>query len=68
MRDPVLAGVLSLIIPGVGSSTTAVSWPAFFGYLYSGFWLGTGGTLDGFATLVLRATCAVPYAKEHPIR
>ena len=52
MRDPVLAGVLSLIIPGVGQ-------------LYNGRILA--GTL-GWVCHVISAYCAYSYAKDHPYR
>jgi len=68
MRDPVLAGVLSLIIPGVGQLyngriLAGILWLI----LTPGFWLGTGGTL-GWVCHIVSAYCAYSYAKEHPVR
>jgi hypothetical protein len=68
MRDPVLAGVLSLIVPGVGQLyngriLTGILWLIFT----PGFWIGTGGTLGWICHLVA-AYCAFSYAKEHPVR
>jgi TM2 domain-containing membrane protein YozV len=68
MRDPVLAGVLSLIVPGVGQLyngriLAGILWLI----LTPGFWLGTGGTLGWICHLV-SAWCAYSYAKEHPVR
>jgi TM2 domain-containing membrane protein YozV len=68
MRDPVLAGVLSLIIPGVGQLyngriLAGILWLI----LTPGFWLGTGGTL-GWICHIVSAYCAYSYAKEHPVR
>ena len=68
MRDPVLAGILSLIIPGVGQLyngriLAGILWLI----LTPGFWLGTGGTL-GWVCHILAAYFAYSYAKEHRIR
>jgi TM2 domain-containing membrane protein YozV len=58
MRDPVLAGVLSLIIPGVGQ--------LYNGRILAGIlWLIF--TL-GWVCHIVSAYCAYSYAKEHPIR
>jgi len=46
MRDPVLAGVLSLIIPGVGQLYNGRILAGILWLIFTpGFWLGTGGTL-----------------------
>src|ERR1044072_3953702 len=68
MRDPVLAGILSLVIPGVGQIyngriLAGIIWLI----LTPGFWIGTGGTLGWICDLV-SAYCAYSYAKEHPVR
>ncbi|HZE73125.1 MAG TPA: hypothetical protein VE135_26745 [Pyrinomonadaceae bacterium] len=68
MRDPFLAGVLSLILPGVGQIyngriLAGILW-LFFA---SGLWLGTGGTL-GWILHIISAWCAYSYAKDHPVR
>lgn len=68
MRDPVLAGVLSFIIPGVGQLyngrwLAGILWLVFT----PGFWIGTGGTL-GWICHIVAAYTAYSYAKEHPVR
>jgi TM2 domain-containing membrane protein YozV len=68
MRNPVLAGVLSLIIPGVGQLyneriLAGILWLIFA----SGLWFGTGFLL-GWILHLASAWCAYSYAKEHPIR
>lgn len=51
MRDPVLAGVLSLIIPGVGQLYNGRILAGILWLIFTpGFWIGTGGTLGGFVT------------------
>lgn len=68
MRDPYLAGVLSLIIPGVGQIyngriLAGILWLVFT----PGFWIGTGGSL-GWVCHLIAAWCAYSYAKDHPVR
>ena len=68
MRDPVLAGVLSLILPGVGQLyngriLAGILWLIITG----GSWIGSGGTL-GWICHLIDAWCAYSYAKDHPIR
>ncbi|HYV82940.1 MAG TPA: hypothetical protein VE931_05470 [Pyrinomonadaceae bacterium] len=68
MRDPVLAGVLSLIIPGVGQLYNGRILAGILWLIITpGFWLGTGGTL-GWICHIVSAYCAYSYAKEHPVR
>ncbi len=68
MRDPGLAAVLSLIVPGVGQFyngriVAGVLWLI----LTPGFWIGTGGTL-GWVFHLISAYTAYKYAREHPVR
>ena len=68
MRNPSLAAVLSLIVPGVGQLyngriIAGILWLI----LTPGFWLGTGGTL-GWVCHIIAAYTAYSYAKEHPVR
>ena len=68
MRDPFLAGILSLIIPGLGQFyngriLAGILW-LFFAIT---FWGWTGGLL-GWVFHIAAAYCAYSYAKEHPIR
>ena len=53
MRDPVLAGVLSLIIPGVGQLYNGRILAGILWLIFTpGFWIGTGGTLGWICHLV----------------
>lgn len=68
MRDPIIAGVLSLILPGLGQVyngrvLAGILWLIFA----SGLWFGTGG-LFGWVLHLVAAWCAYSYAKEHPVR
>jgi TM2 domain-containing membrane protein YozV len=68
MRDPVLAGILSLILPGLGQIyngrvLAGILWLIFA----SGLWFGTGFTL-GWILHLVSAYCAYSYAKEHRVR
>lgn len=68
MRDPVIAGVLSLILPGLGQIyngrvLAGILWLIFA----SGLWFGTGFLL-GWILHLVSAFCAYSYAKEHPVR
>lgn len=68
MRDPVLAGILSLIIPGVGQLYNGqILWGILWLLLTPGFWIGTGGLL-GWVCHLLAAYLAYSYAKAHPVR
>ena len=68
MRDPILAGFLSLIIPGVGQLyngriLAGILWLI----LTPGFWIGTVGTLC-WIFHIMSAYCAYSYATEHRVR
>lgn len=72
MRDPVLAGILSLILPGVGQLyngqiLAGVLWLIALVTIIPGFWLFTGGIL-GMLCHVVAAYTAYNYAKEHRVR
>jgi TM2 domain-containing membrane protein YozV len=68
MRDPALAGVLSLILPGVGQLYNGRILAAIFWWIITpGLWIGTGGTL-GWVCHLISAYTAYSYAKEHPVR
>ena len=68
MRDPGLAAVLSLILPGVGQFYNG---RILFGILWliltPGFWIGTGG-LFGWIFHIISAYTAYKYARDHPVR
>jgi TM2 domain-containing membrane protein YozV len=68
MRDPIIAGVLSLILPGLGQIyngrvLAGIMWLI----LASGLWIGTGFLL-GWILHLVAAWCAYSYAKDHPVR
>lgn len=68
MRDPVIAGILSLILPGAGQFyngriLAGIVWL----FLALFFWGWTGGLL-GWVFHLISAYCAYSYAKEHPVR
>ncbi len=68
MRDPMLAGLLSFVIPGVGQLyngriISGIVWLI----LTPGFWIGTGGTL-GWVCHLISAYTAYKYAAEHRVR
>jgi TM2 domain-containing membrane protein YozV len=68
MRDPVLAAVLSAIIPGVGQFyngriLAGILWLIITPEL----WMGTGGLL-GWVCHVIAAYIAYSYARDHRVR
>ena len=68
MRDPGLAAVLSLIIPGVGQIYNGRILAGILWLIVTpGFWIGTGGTL-GWVCHLISAYTAYSYAKDHLIR
>ena len=68
MRDPLLAGVLSLLVPGVGQLYNGRILAAILWWIITpGLWIGTGGTL-GWVCHLISAYTAYSYAKEHPVR
>lgn len=72
MRDPVLAGILSLILPGVGQLyngqlLAGLLWLVALFTIIPGLWIGTGGVL-GLICHIISAYFAYTYAKEHPVR
>jgi TM2 domain-containing membrane protein YozV len=68
MRDPGLAGLLSLIVPGIGQLYNGRILAGLFWLIITpGFWIGSGGTLGWICHLVSAYT-AYSYAKEHRVR
>ncbi len=68
MRDPGLAAIQSLIIPGVGQLyngriLTGILWLI----ITPGLWIGTGGTL-GWICHIIFAYTAYSYARDHRVR
>jgi TM2 domain-containing membrane protein YozV len=68
MRDPVLAGLLSFIVPGIGQLYNGCIISGILWLIFTpGFWIGTGGTL-GWICHIVSGYLAYRYAKEHPVR
>ncbi len=68
MRDPYLAGILSLLIPGVGQLYNGRILAGILWLIITpGFWIGTGGLL-GWICHIISAYTAYSYAKDHPVR
>ena len=68
MRDPVLAGLLSLVIPGVGQIYNGKLLRGLFWLVVTpGFWIGTGGTL-GWVCHLISGYTAYRYAEDHRYR
>ena len=68
MRDPLLAGLLSFFIPGVGQLYNGRILRGIFWLIITpGFWIGTGGLL-GWVCHVVAAYTAYKYASEHRVR
>lgn len=72
MRNPNLAAILSLIVPGVGQLyngriLAGILWLLGLILVIPGFWIGTGGVL-GIVYHVIAAYTAYSYAKENPVR
>jgi hypothetical protein len=68
MRDPALAGILSLLIPGLGQIYNGrvligIIWMIVFGVS----WIGSVG-IFGWIVHIVSAWCAYSYAKDHPVR
>ena len=63
-KNPGLAAVLSLVIPGVGQFYNGTFWRGIFWLIVTpGIWIGSGGTLVGYATSIAAIT-AYNYAKR----
>jgi TM2 domain-containing membrane protein YozV len=68
MRDPLIAGILSFLIPGLGQIYNGqVLWGIIWLVLTGVSWIGTAGTL-GWVVHLIAAYFAYNYAKEHPVR
>jgi TM2 domain-containing membrane protein YozV len=68
MRDPTLAAVLSLIIPGVGQLYNERILAGILWLIITpGLWIGTGGLLGGVCHLISAYT-AYSYARDHRVR
>ena len=68
MRDPLLAGFLSLLIPGVGQIYNGQIISGIIWLVLTGIsWIGSAGLL-GWLVHLIAAYFAYSYAKEHPVR
>jgi TM2 domain-containing membrane protein YozV len=68
MRDPALAAVLSLIIPGVGQLYNGRILAGILWLIITpGMWIGTGGLL-GWVCHVIAAYTAYSYAQDYRVR
>ena len=64
-KNPTLAGVLSLLIPGIGQIYNGQwLWGIFWLIITPGFWIGSGGLL-GWVCHLLAAYTAYNYARSH---
>ncbi len=62
--DPGIAGVLSLVVPGVGQIYNGCILRGVFWLIVTpGFWIGSGGTL-GWICHLLSAATAYAYAQR----
>jgi len=68
MREPWIAGILSLLIPGLGQIYNGRIIIGIIWLVLTGFsWIGSAGTL-GWIVHLIAAWCAYSYAKDYPIR
>jgi TM2 domain-containing membrane protein YozV len=68
MREPFLAGILSLLIPGLGQIYNGRVLVGIIWLILTGFsWIGTAGTL-GWIVHLIAAWCAYSFAKDNPVR
>ncbi len=66
MRNPGIAAVLSLIVPGIGQLYNGrILWGILWLIITPGFWIGSGGLL-GWVCHLLSAYQAYRYAETHP--
>ena len=68
MRDPFIAGILSLIVPGLGQFYNGRILAGIVWLLLALFVWGWTFGLFGWVFHLLAAYCAYSYAKEHRVR
>lgn len=67
-RDPLLAGVLSFLVPGVGQLYNGRILAGVLWLILTGAsWIGSAGML-GWICHLIAAYTAYSYAQEHPLR
>lgn len=68
MRDPNLAEILSLLIPGIGQLYNGRILPGILWLIITpGLWIGSGGLL-GWICHLISAYMAYTYARDHRVR
>jgi TM2 domain-containing membrane protein YozV len=68
MREPIIAGGLSLLVPGLGQIYNGRIIVGLLWLILTGFsWIGLAGTL-GWVVHLIAAWCAYSYAKDFPVR
>ena len=68
MRDPLIAGLLSLLVPGLGQIYNGRVLIGILWLLLTGVsWIGSAGTL-GWIVHIISAYCAYSYARGHRVR
>jgi TM2 domain-containing membrane protein YozV len=68
MREPILAGLLSFLVPGLGQIYNGqIIWGILWLVLTGVSWIGSAGTL-GWIVHFIAAYFAYSYAKDHPVR
>src|SRR5687767_7955935 len=68
MREPLLAGILSLLIPGLGQIYNGRIIIGIIWLILTGFsWIGSAG-LFGWVIHLISAWCAYSYARDFPVR
>ena len=68
MREPLIAGILSLLIPGLGQIYNGRILIGIIWMVITGFsWIGSAGVF-GWVIHIIAAWCAYSYAREHPVR
>ena len=67
MRNPGMAAVLSILIPGVGQVYNGqIVWAIVWFIITPGLWIGTGGLL-GWVCHLISAYTAYTYARDNPV-
>ena len=68
MRDPFIAGLLSLLVPGLGQIYNGRVLIGLLWLIVTGAsWIGSAGTM-GWIVHIISAYCAYSYAKDHRVR
>ena len=68
MREPWIAGILSLFLPGLGQIYNGRVVVGLIWLVLTGFsWIGSAGLL-GWVVHLISAWCAYSYASDHPVR